>query len=191
MVFKLTSPLVYLSQGDLSIMQIWPCHSSGWNSIASWWGSNSFTQQTNPVMKLPRELLRSHWNSLPSASHLLHINGAALVNIFSDSTCQVSSQFSWLKVSGSFYTVHALPIHFFSTLIPRNHTWFLHSSLDAPSHYPRIQSLDLFFSLFILILTTSPLGNETLNPMSTIRSLKCDPPALTSIPNFRIRFPIT
>lgn len=173
------------------MIQIWPCHSLAKMLLPSWWSSNSFTQQTSLVVKFPREPQRSHWNSLQSGSHLLRTNGAAL-NVFSDSTCQcqISSRFSSLKVSGSFYTVDALPVDFFSTLIPRNHTWFPPSSLDAPSHYPRIQSLNLFFSLFMLI-PTSPFGNKALNTMSTIRSLKCDPPALTSILNFRIKFPIT
>lgn len=82
--------------------------------------------------------------------------------------------------SESFYTVDDLPVDFFSTLIPRNHTWFAPSSIDAPYHSPRIQSLNLFFTLSILILITSPLGNKALNPMSTIRSLKM----WSSSPNF-------
>ena len=33
-VFKFTSPVPQYSQGDLSIIQIWPCHSSSYNIIA-------------------------------------------------------------------------------------------------------------------------------------------------------------
>ena len=33
-VFKLTSPVPQYNQGDLSVIQIWPCHSSSYNVIA-------------------------------------------------------------------------------------------------------------------------------------------------------------
>lgn len=80
---------------------------------------------------------------------------------------------------------------FFSTLIPRHHIWFPLSSRAAPSHYPRILFLNLFSSLFTHIPSMSPSSTMALNPIYTIRTLKCNSPALTSILTFGLKFPIT
>lgn len=72
-----------------------------------------------------------------------------------------------------------------------NLTQFPASSPAAPSHYPRIQSLNLFFSPFTLIPSMSTSSIMALNPICTVRSLKCYSPALTSILHVRFKFPIT
>lgn len=72
-----------------------------------------------------------------------------------------------------------------------NLTQFLPSSWAAPSHYPRIQSLNLFFSPFTLIPSMSTSSIMTLNPIYIVRSVKCYSPVLNSILPVRFKFTIT
>lgn len=131
-----------------------------------------------------RNLEKSRSSILQPGCHLLHATRTGLVNVPGDPTmptqrsCSPHSPFRRL-------------LGFFSTLIPRHHIWFPLSSRAAPSHYPRILFLNLFSSLFTHIPSMSPSSTMALNPIYTIRTLKCNSPALTSILTFGLKFPIT
>ena len=128
-----------------------------------------------------RTLEKSRNSILQPGCHLLHATGTGLVNIPGDPTmptqrsCSPHSPFRPL-------------LGFFSTLIPRHHVWFPLSSRVAPSHYPRILFLNLFSSLFTQIPSISQSSTMALNPIYTIRTLKCNSPDLTSILTFDSNF---
>lgn len=131
-----------------------------------------------------RTLEKSCSSILQPGYHLLHATGNGLVSVPGDPTmptqrsCSPHSPFRPL-------------LGFSSTLIPRHHIWFPLSSRAATSHYPRILFLNLFSSLFTHIPSMSPSSTMALNPIYTIRTLKCNSPALTSILTFGLKFPIT